>query len=389
MRVLHAFKAYLPEVTGGVPHAISVLSGSMGPEIDSSVIACSRGGQGGCVGVDGIAVKQVASWGQLLSMPVAPGFPLALKLAARQVDLVVAHLPFPLNDLGVALGLPRRVALVVHWHSEILGWRAFMPLLGSLIRNTLRRADRIVVSDASMIANSCFLGPHVGKCSVVPFGTDVDYWENLHEEEWAQVKRLRRTYPRLIVATGRLVSYKGFSVLIRALQDVDAMLVVIGEGPLRSALWKEAERMQLTQRILLKGFVPRDQLKIYLRAARVFAFPSVTPAETFGIAQIEAMAASLPIVNTALPTGVPKVARHGMEALTVPPNDPRALACAMGRLLDDAELARRLGQAGLMRARAEYDQEQFVSRMKCVYLEAQVARSQRFGSGAGANAGVV
>jgi rhamnosyl/mannosyltransferase len=322
-------------------------------------------------------------------MPLAPSFPLVFKLAARQVDLVIAHLPFPLNDLGVALGLPRRVTLIVHWHSEILGWRAFTPLVGSLIRNTLQRADRIVVSDSSMIANSRFLGPHVGKCAVVPFGTDVAYWENLHAEECAEVRRLQTAYPRLIVSTGRLVSYKGFSVLIRALQDLDAVLVIIGEGPLRSALRQQAEDMRLTHRILLKGLMPRDQLKIYLRAARVFAFPSVTTAETFGIAQIEAMAAGLPVVNTSLPTGVPKVARHGIEALTVPPNDPRALACAMGRLLDDVELAHRLGQAGSRRARAEYDQEQFVSRMKCIYLEARAraTRNRRFASAPGANAG--
>jgi glycosyltransferase involved in cell wall biosynthesis len=364
----------MPELTGGIPEVISLLSSSMGPDIESRVIVCRRGGRGHHLNMDGIAVEQVASWGQLLSMPLAPMFPLALKRAAQNVDLVVAHLPFPLNDVGIALGLPDRVALIIHWHSDILGRRAAMPFVAPLIRHTLRRADSIVVSDASMISNSRFLGPLAGKCSIVPFGTDVDYWERLDDREQAEVEHLRQAHPRLVVATGRLVPYKGFSTLIRALRDVDATLVIIGEGQLKSSLGRLAKRLGVAERVLLKGFMPRDQLKIHLRAARVFAFPSISPAETFGIAQIEAMAAGLPIVNTALPTGVAKVARHGEEAITVPPNDPGALAGAIRQLLGDAALAHRLGQAGSMRARAVYGQDDFVSSMKRVYLEAQAGR---------------
>jgi glycosyltransferase involved in cell wall biosynthesis len=376
IRVLHAYKGYMPELTGGIPEVISLLSRSMGPDMESRVIVCRRGGRRTHSNIDGIAVEEVRSWGQLLSMPFALTFPIALKRAARNVELVVAHLPFPLNDVGIALGLPDPVALVVHWHSDILGRRAVMPFVAPLIRHTLSRADRIVVSDASMISNSRFLGPHEGKCSIVPFGTDVDYWDRLDSREQIEVEHLRQAHPRLVVATGRLVPYKGFSTLIRALQDVDATLVIIGDGPMQSALGRLAKRLGVAERVLLKGFLPRDQLKIYLRAARVFAFPSITSAETFGIAQIEAMAAGLPIVNTALPTGVPKVARHGAEAITVPPNDPGALAAAIGQLLDDALLTRRLGQAGLTRARAEYGLDEFVTRMKRVYLEARAGRGR-------------
>jgi glycosyltransferase involved in cell wall biosynthesis len=374
MRILHAYKVYVPELTGGVPEVISLLSGSMGPGIESRVIVTGRRGRRQNLVVDGISVEQIGSWGNLLSMPFAPMFPIALARAARNVDLVVAHAPFPLNDLGIALGLPKQAALVVHWHSDILGRRAAMPFLAPFIRHTLRRADRIVVSDASMIANSQFLGPQTEKCSIVPFGTDVDYWEHLDDGQRGEVEKLRASHPRLVVATGRLVPYKGFSTLIQALLDVDATVMIIGEGPLKTSLRRFAQRLGVADRVVLTGFMPRDQLKIHLRAARIFVFPSVTSAETFGIAQIEAMAGGLPIVNTALPTGVPKVARHGAEAITVPPNNPTALAAAIRQLLDNTSLARRLGSAGSIRARTEYGQELFVSRMKQVYLAAQLAR---------------
>ena len=103
--------------------------------------------------------------------------------------------------------------------------------------------------------------------------------------------------------------------------------------------------MGLNSRVRLTGLQERQQIKILLHAARAFPFPSLTLSESFGIAQLEAMAAGLPVVNTALATAVPHVARHGVEGLTVPPGDADALASALTRLLNDKELAEKFGRA--------------------------------------------
>ncbi len=95
-------------------------------------------------------------------------------------------------------------------------------------------------------------------------------------------------------------------------------------------------------------------------APEVLAFPSISDAETFGMVQLEAMACGLPIVNTSLNTMVPHVARHEREALTVPPHDPRALATALGRILDDGELRGRLGRAARARAASEFTLDRFL-----------------------------
>ena len=126
----------------------------------------------------------------------------------------------------------------------------------------------------------------------------------------------------------------------------------------------------LDNRFILAGGLSRDDLKIHLHAARLHALPSVTAAEAFSIAQVEAMAVGLPIVNTNLPTGVPDIARHGREALTVPPSDPVALAEAIKQLLNDRDLALRLGAGGRERAKSEYRLEIFVKRVEDVYENA-------------------
>ena len=375
MRILHCYKTFLPEVTGGIPQIIAALAKGMEPRSTTAVLTARYRGFHRRYKSENIDVEAVTSFGTILSMPIAPSFPIVLSVRARHFDVVALHAPFPLNDVGIICGI-RKPAVVIHWHSEIIGQRNLVPIVAPFIKLALARAQRIIVSDRSMLEGSEFLRPHAGKCVVIPFGVDLDYWQTLAPEQKRRVEILRTAYPRLIVASGRLVSYKGFDVLIDAMSRIDAQVVIIGDGPLGNALRETARRRGVDDRLVLTGHVPADELKIYLHAARVFAFPSVSCAETFGISQIEAMAVGLPIVNTALTTGVPRVARHGTEALTVPPQDPDELAASLSRLLDDPELARRLGNAGRVRARHEYAEATFVNRVEQVYADAMAAAAE-------------
>jgi rhamnosyl/mannosyltransferase len=375
LRVLHAYKVFPPDVVGGITEVIAYIAKGMAPRHESSLLVARSRGWGRRYTFDTIPVEALFSFGTLLSTPIAPGFPFVLARRARQANLVALHHPFPLNDIGVALGLPRRAALVVHWHSEILRARPLAGLLAPLIRHTLARAQRIIVSHPALVSESPFLAAHSEKCAVIAFGIDVAYWAELDVAQRRRVEELRSRYPRLVMATGRLVPYKGFDVLIEALRRVDATAVIVGEGPLRHDLLRLAQQRGVAERVILAGMLSRDDLKVHLHAAQLYAFPSVSAAEAFGIVQIEAMAVGLPIVNTDLPTGVPHVARHGLEALTVPPNDPAALAAAIAQLLDDRALAQRLGAAGRRRVTTEYDLQSFVNRIEDVYEQAVRAAS--------------
>lgn len=376
MRVLHAYKVYFPDSYGGIPQVIETLTGLSRRGLETLVLVARGLGFGRSFRTEGAAVQAVGSLGTVLSMPIAPTYPFALARRSRQVDVVVCHAPFPLADLGIMLFFPRRTALVVHWHAEVIGRPLLWALLSPLIRRTLKRADLIVVADPAMLRNSRLLAPHAGKCAVLPFACDADYWGQLDAAQSTAVEAIRTRSPRLVVAIGRLVSYKGYEILLQALQQLDAQAVIIGDGPLRAHLAQVARDLGIDGRVTLLGAQERDQLKQYIHAARVFAFPSVTAAEAFGIVQLEAMAAGRPVVNTALTTAVPNVARDGREALTVPPNDPAALAGAIGRLLDDPALAQRLGEAGQERVRAEFDLAQFLPHVEALYRQALALRSQ-------------
>jgi rhamnosyl/mannosyltransferase len=115
-------------------------------------------------------------------------------------------------------------------------------------------------------------------------------------------------------------------------------------------------------------------LKCLLHACRVFTMPSVEESETFGIAQVEAMACGKPIVNTQLLTGVPWVARDGIEARTVPPGSPSALADALTRVLDHEDEASAMGARSLQRAETTFSFGTFLMDILKVFSDAVKAR---------------
>jgi glycosyltransferase involved in cell wall biosynthesis len=377
LRILHAYKIYRPDIEGGIPAVMSSLARATNSSISHAILCARRRGMARNSVIGGVPVEAVSSLGTLFSTPLAPAYIPAFVRRARAADVVIHHAPMPLTDAAILLGLPARVGLIVYWHADIVGYGLLKRLVAPLIRRALARADRIVVSGQPMIEGSEFLRPHAAKCVVMPYGMDLDYWRILDADEEHTVAEMKRATPRHIVLLGRLVGYKGYDVLLRAMRAIDGHATIIGEGPLLGELKQLATELGVIDRVRFAGRLERGEIRRLFHAAQVFAFPSVTVAEAFGIVQVEAMAAGLPIVNTSLPTTVPLVARHDQEALTVHPGDAGALAAALNRILDQPALAQRLGTAGRTRARDEYDQTVFRQRMGVIYADALASRQQR------------
>lgn len=375
LKVLHTYKVYQSDLEGGVPSVISVLSRESRRCVDNQVLVARVLGRFRRETIKGTPVEAVGSLGTIFSTPIAPTYYFALRRRARNFDIVLHHAPFPLADAYLAR-LPKHVRLIIFWHADPASYSRLQRLVGPAMTRSLRRADQIIVADRSMITNSRFLQPFSAKCAVIPYGIDVDYWSACTPQEMERAKRLRTRFPRLIVALGRLVPYKGFEVLVRAMKHVDGSLVLIGEGKQRDRLNRLATELGVWDRIKFAGAIPDAEVKSYLHAARVFAFPSVTRAEAFGLVQLQAMAAGLPIVNTALNSAVPHVARNDREALTVEPNDENVLANALNRLLNDPSLALRLGQSGKLRAKHLYDQDTFIKRIRAIYSDLTADRER-------------
>ena len=369
MKIIHAYKIYRPDVNGGIPAVMAMLCLYRAAGSTNEIVVARRFGWFRKYLFDSAPVTATTSFGTLFSTPLAPTFPSYLIGQAKTADILVHHAPFPLTDFAIAIGLPKSVSLIVYWHAEIVGRSFLRWLVSPMLRRALRRADKIVVSDESVAQNSPLLSSYREKTSVIPYGVDTQYWAAITPSEQGIVDELRAKYPRLIVAIGRLVPYKGYDVLLRAICKLDAEVVIIGEGPLRAKLERLAVKLGVSNRVTIRRGLDRDTVKTHLHAARLLVMPSISEAEAFGIVQIEAMAAGRPVVNTSLSTAVPHIARHGIEGLTVPPNNSDALADALRHLLDHPALAEQMGAAARSRAKAEYDESRFFERIDAVYQE--------------------
>ena len=349
-RVLHVGKFYPPDYRGGIETYTQDLCRALREQVDFRVVVSSTDGRGAEEVIDEVPVLRVPTVAKLASAPISPQ--LRRILRAPQADLLHFHLPHPAAVMAwlSAGNEARRVPVIATYHSDIVRQRFLGTFFEPFHQKFLRRCAAIIVSSPDYLESSPALAPHRGRCDVVPFGVDARTWEL---RDSAAVDAIRRKYgPRMVLAIGRLIYYKGFESLIRAFRDVPGKLVIIGEGPLRAQLQRLVQRPGLSHRVYLVGRVER--VADYLHACDVFVLPSIARSEAFGIVQLEAMACGKPVVNTRLKSGVPFVSRDQESGFTVPPANPAALARAINRLLDDEALRKRFGDAGRARVRREF-----------------------------------
>ncbi len=168
---------------------------------------------------------------------------------------------------------------------------------------------------------------------------------------------------RAVVAAGRLVEKKGFADLIEACailvaRGVDFTCQIIGDGELGPALREQAARPALAGRVTMLGARPQAEVFGLIGRGAAFAAPCVVGADSnrdgLPTVLLEAMALGTPCVSTAV-TGIPEAVRDGETGIIVPQHDPPAVADALQRLLDDADLRVRLAVRARQLVEAEFD----------------------------------
>jgi rhamnosyl/mannosyltransferase len=363
VNVLQVSKYYPPAV-GGIEQVVQTLAEGLAPDVRTRVLAAAQRRIGRRERVNSIAVTRAGRVGVAKSVPIAPTFPMHLATMSRGIDLVHYHLPNPLAVTSHVVAGSDAPPLVATYHSDVVrqqtAFRAYRPLL----ERFLDSLDAVVVTSPAMLEHSELIRTRAEKCTVIPLSVDLDRFGG----EAPSVDLPVDDRPTLLFV-GRLTYYKGVDRLIDAvaLADVDATLLLVGDGDQRESLERRARERGVADRIRFLGRADERTLHACYDAADVFVLPSVAESEAFGIVQLEAMAYGTPVVNIDLPTGVPWVSRHGETGLTVPPDDPEALADAITALLEDPERRAAYGEAARQRVEAEFSRERMIERTEELY----------------------
>ncbi|MBI5649456.1 MAG: glycosyltransferase family 4 protein [Chloroflexi bacterium] len=174
-----------------------------------------------------------------------------------------------------------------------------------------------------------------------------------------------RNPSRTILAVARLTAQKSIDTLLDALALVpDARLKIIGDGPERATLQNRARKLNLQDRVTFLGALPPRDLPAQYADCALFALPSIR--EGFGIVFAEALLCGAPVIATNT-GGAVDIVRDGETGLLVPERDPRALADAIQKLLDDPALATRLATNGAAYARAHFTRDQIAAQFEKIY----------------------
>ncbi|HUQ79241.1 MAG TPA: glycosyltransferase family 4 protein [Patescibacteria group bacterium] len=279
-------------------------------------------------------------------------------LEREQFDLLHFHEPFVPFLSTVLLRLSTSVNIAT-FHA----YGGFSPSyeFGSKVMKgeAARLHGRIAVSGAA----KHFIDRYFpGEYKVIPNGVDVDRFRRaVPLARW-------QDGPRNLLFVGRFEPRKGLLELLKAFRILrktgcECRLLVVGTGP----LGKEARRYIATRRLKGVEFLGRvsDEEKAQLfRTADVYVSPA-TGGESFGIVLLEAMAAGTAIVASDI-HGYKGVVRRGREGLLVPPNEPKHIAAAIARLLNDDELRSTMGGAGQDRAQ-EFSWERVTAKVDAYY----------------------
>jgi len=371
LQVLHLGK-YYPPAPGGIESLVRDMAvGQVQAGLDVTVhVFQHRKGEPTVREVDrGVKITRHACRANFAKLDISSD--LIDHIRQARPDIIHVHVPNPSMILALlaARDLTRDVPIVVGYHADVVRQKLRSLLFRPIEHRFYRRVSAITTPSPAHGQNSRVLKPYMGRIRMVPLALNLDPYLNPSPDDLETAEQLRQSCDGPIwLACGRLVYYKGFMTAIAALARTTSggQLWIIGTGPDRLKLEAEAARLGVSDRVKFLGHVARTVP--YYHVADAFWFPSNVRSESFGLAQVEAMASGCPVINTLIPhSGVPWVSQHEQTGLSVPVGDHEALAIAADQLARHPELRSRYGDAARGRAVDQFEIGGMVRRLNALY----------------------
>jgi D-inositol-3-phosphate glycosyltransferase len=309
-------------------------------------------------------------------LPYMPAFAAELARTWRADPPDVAHAHFWMSGLAsIEAARPLGIPVVQTFHALGVVKRRHQggadtspPERLAVEARLAGEVDHIVATCADEVEELKGIGADPARMTIIPCGVDL----RLFRPAGPEAQRSGR--PRILVV-GRLVERKGTADVLRAMSLLPEAELVVAGGPAREELDDDpefqrltalAEQLGVSERVTFLGRIPQGRLPLLLRSAEVVACAPWY--EPFGIVPLEAMACGTAVVASAV-GGLQDSVVDGVTGLLVPPRHPERLAEAIGGLLVDDVRRRRMGRAGVARARSLYGWPSIARRTAEVYRQ--------------------
>ncbi len=365
--ILHVSKYYYPDL-GGIETVAMYLAEGM-TDYQNIVICFSTDKRYHEDMVHGIKVYRVPVNFSIMSQDVAFSYYQILKRLVKQYtpDFVHVHCPNPFVYPLVMGCINNNTKLILHWHSDILSKGLAYYMIKPFEYHILQRADIIISTSPNYIPCSIPLCKYQQKVKVAQNGLITSNFD-LHPGDKERINAIRQSFSNkpIVFYAGRHVPYKGIDCLIKADAFVksDCVILIAGKGPHDSYL----HSLPHSNRVHFLGRLSNDDLRRYSHAADVFAFPSVTKAEAFGIALAEAMyCRSVPVTFHLEGSGVNWVSIGGITGEELPLRDIKGMAAAIDKLIANDDLRKQYAEAAYQRIIDMFTTTKAVEAMQQIY----------------------
>jgi phosphatidylinositol alpha-1,6-mannosyltransferase len=243
------------------------------------------------------------------------------------------------------------IVALTHGHEV---WWAKIPLFRQAISKISKNVDSLTY--LGEFTKNAMLPAIADKSKLVKIapGIDVDHFAP-SEIDLKLVEKHKLQNRRVIVCVGRLVHRKGQDKLIEAMPEIlkefpDAVLLLVGQGPIRSMLDKSIRHLGLEHKVIFTGRIKFDDLPKYIQLGEVFAMPSRDrffglEVEGLGIVYLEASACGVPVI-VGKSGGAPDAVIENQTGLIVDGTNPKEISVAICKLLGDKDLATQMGRQG-------------------------------------------
>ncbi|MBF0217607.1 MAG: glycosyltransferase [Candidatus Omnitrophica bacterium] len=334
---------------GGIESVVGTMARKTDPSSFRADVWCIvKGGEtAGKLRRDGINVRVLGIWTYHNPFNLVK---LALMMRKERIDVLHTHGYFA-STMGRAAGKMGGVRhFVTHLHTVLHDLNARNKFIDKLLN---RFTDRIICVSEKVRGSFAGAGYDMRKAVTIYNGVDGGLFAGrTREGTWT------------ITTVASLNTYKGHKYLLEAAEEVirvfpDAVFQIVGDGPERGALLREASRLGISANVRFLGI--RDDIPAILAGSSMFVLPSLR--EGLPVSIVEAMAASLPVVATGV-GGVPEVVADGLTGRLVRPGDGRTLAAAIMELLGDREAMENMGKKG-----REIFERKFTSRIMMEGIE--------------------
>jgi 1,2-diacylglycerol 3-alpha-glucosyltransferase len=222
------------------------------------------------------------------------------RLWSEPYDLVHLQTPFSVGMIGLSTALARRLPRVFHHHTLWEEYVDYIPIPKKvsskasimLCRGLANRCHGVVAPSEEVKQRFAAQGVRC-PISVIPTGIDATLFRN------GQIREESEPETEVCLYIGRLAHEKSPDTLLRVFQRIhearpQTRLWLVGDGPARTSLEKQAEELGIGESCQFFGFVARDTLRDFVASAKIFLFTSLT--ETQGLVVLEAQAGGLPVV---------------------------------------------------------------------------------------------